>query len=439
MHDGSTLQQQLVAFCSAPHLRSARVTELILDGDFFRRAIRPEDLGFLTFETAVSEGGFNLLSSLMSQRALLCIHEAGEAKLPQDGDERFLEDWRSFYDRDHVRKGRQALELLERHAFGFLAHPPAAELSGQIEDALAISRGFIRDQLGRLDRLDFTDPGARHIALQFAPLGRSLEAGASRLPSSIRDRFGSGVFRAASDSLEATAQRHGLSLTRHCYWQFYLPGALAPINLLHGLARTPLTVCEYVGARLVYDAERLQLSLHLDGVADARTIEQASRTLLQAALDLQAQLSMRLGPSAAARAAEGAARMSRLMTLARMGLAEQLNWIAGLSWAEQAAAQIHRHIVEHHPNIDRDTFVEPREMCSTTHVHDEHRLVVIETGRMQFWGDVAGRHTMEPGDMILVPKGRLHGSTVLSESCTYHQPIIPDHWRDMTPAWLAAA
>jgi hypothetical protein len=415
------------------------VTELILDGDFFRRAIRPEDLGFLTFETAVAEDSFNLLSSLMSQRALLCVHETGEARLPEEGDERFLADWRSFYDPEHVRIGQQALEPLERHAFGFLAHQATAELVGQIEDALAISHGFIRDQLGRLNRLGFTDPGARHIALQFAPLGRSLDAGASRLPPPIRDRFRSGVFKAASDSLEATAQRHGLSLARHCYWQFYLPGALAPINLLHGLARTPVTICEYVGARLIYDAERLLVSLHLDGVADARAIEQASRTFLMEALDLQAQLSMRLGPSATARAAEGAARMSRLMTLARAGLAEQLNWIAGLDWAEQAAAQIHQHIVEHHPNIDRDTFVEPREMCSTTHVHDEHRLVVIETGRMQFWGDVGGRHAMGPGDMILVPKGRLHGSTVLSESCTYHQPIIPDDWRDRAPAWLAAA
>jgi hypothetical protein len=46
---------------------------------------------------------------------------------------------------------------------------------------------------------------------------------------------------------------------------------------------------------------------------------------------------------------------------------------------------------------------------------------------------------MGPGDMILVPKGRLHGSTVLSESCTYHQPIIPDDWEETVPDTQAAA
>ena len=49
------------------------------------------------------------------------------------------------------------------------------------------------------------------------------------------------------------------------------------------------------------------------------------------------------------------------------------------------------------PDIDRETFVEPREMCSTTHVHDDHRLVVIESGKMVFWGTPQEfRHAQHP-------------------------------------------
>lgn len=67
-------------------------------------------------------------------------------------------------------------------------------------------------------------------------------------------------------------------------------------------------------------------------------------------------------------------------------------------------------------------------MCSTTHVHNDHRLVVIESGQMVFWGNLGMKLRLQPGEMILVPQGRLHGSSVESDECTYHQPIIPDDW-----------
>ncbi len=74
-------------------------------------------------------------------------------------------------------------------------------------------------------------------------------------------------------------------------------------------------------------------------------------------------------------------------------------------------------------------------MCSTTHVHNDHRLVTIETGVMHFWGNLGMRLEMNRGDMVLIPDGRLHGSTVLFAECTYHQPIIPDEWvRDVQRA-----
>jgi hypothetical protein len=47
---------------------------------------------------------------------------------------------------------------------------------------------------------------------------------------------------------------------------------------------------------------------------------------------------------------------------------------------------------------------------------------------MVFWGRPEMSLRMVPGDMILVPRGRLHGSSVDSEQCVYHQPIIPDEW-----------
>ena len=45
-----------------------------------------------------------------------------------------------------------------------------------------------------------------------------------------------------------------------------------------------------------------------------------------------------------------------------------------------------------------------------------------------FWGNLGMTLRLAPGEMVLVPEGRLHGSTIESDECTYHQPIIPDAW-----------
>jgi gentisate 1,2-dioxygenase len=103
------------------------------------------------------------------------------------------------------------------------------------------------------------------------------------------------------------------------------------------------------------------------------------------------------------------------------------------------ARSIDRRVQAECPDIDRETFVEPREMCSTMHVHDDHRLVVIEAGDMVFWGNVGMRLEMTVGDMVLIPQGRLHGSTVVSAECTYHQPIIPEDWVQVLQRELTSA
>ena len=78
-------------------------------------------------------------------------------------------------------------------------------------------------------------------------------------------------------------------------------------------------------------------------------------------------------------------------------------------------------------------------MCSPTHVHSDHRLVVVESGDMVFWGNLGMEVRLKPGEMIFIPEGRLHGSSIESDECTYHQPIIPDEWIATLSNWAAPA
>ncbi|MFD8961527.1 hypothetical protein ACFV0W_32440, partial [Streptomyces anulatus] len=107
-------------------------------------------------------------------------------------------------------------------------------------------------------------------------------------------------------------------------------------------------------------------------------------------------------------------------------LVEQVTWADSIQEYQDKAIRIDKYLSDNNIVVDLDTFVESNEETSTTHVHNEHRLVMIESGQMHFWNNVTHKIEFNQGDKVLIPVSRLHGSTVLSGECTYHQPIIPD-------------
>jgi mannose-6-phosphate isomerase-like protein (cupin superfamily) len=368
----------------------------------------------------------------MANRVLLSINEAQEARLPRTRSVD-LSDWDGFYSEESHRCGARITHALERFAFGFLGSDMAGEapVFPSIYDE---AKTFWMRRRRALDRASYRAEGLALALIQHVPLYESVIASERNLPSEIRVLLANPALSATAKALTDALRRSGYRTGRHSYWQFYLPGSLAMVNYLLCLGRSPGTLFQYVGARLVLEVERAALGRALIDDIDAHydSAETTMKAVHQRMLVLFVE---RFGPQASARIEAGAVSMRRLLSLVRRGVLEQLTWLSDLSWPQRAARQISERIERECPGIDRDTFVEPREMCSTTHVHDEHRLVVVETGHMRFWGNVGMCHDMYPGDMILIPKGCLHGSTVVSESCTYHQPIIPDDWRDVIPAW----
>ena len=144
----------------------------------------------------------------------------------------------------------------------------------------------------------------------------------------------------------------------------------------------------------------------------------------------------RFGQAGLARIGQGLAAASAMRMAAERDLSEQLQWLSSIDRYRDIAGLIDRRIQAECPDIDRETFVEPREMCSTTHVHDDHRLVAVESGDMVFEALGLDDPALAPGEMVLVPMGRLHGSSILSDECVYHQPIIPEDWIEPLVAGL---
>jgi len=246
--------------------------------------------------------------------------------------------------------------------------------------------------------------------------------------------------------LQRVAATCGVTRQQHAYWQFYLPTSMAKTNLLYALARRPDRAFALTGAVFAAEAEWLAFGLALEracawlqpagrrpGEAEARKAALVARfaTALQTVAD-------RFGDTAFEQCVSGAAAAERLAERGRWDLGEQLQWLGAIPQYCEFARRISKRIDAECPDIDRETFIEPHEMCSTTHVHNDHRLVTIQEGDMLFWGNVGMQLKMHEGDMVLIPDGRLHGSTVVSGECTYHQPIIPDDWVQALVAELDA-
>jgi hypothetical protein len=438
------------SFADLHPYRSAMVEELVLDEDFYRRSLRPEDLSFIRFDEAVTPDTVTLLPSLASHRLLLSINELDIARLPRDGAPEALADFDHFYSEESRLLGARIRPFLEDFVFDHLAAgdtPVApADQADLLRDVLNREAGFLGTLFAHLNRADYLEEGMRFTLIQHWCLAESrrlamARAGAGGWFAPLGDGAPRLVLDAVDDrAIARLARRCGADLKPHSYWQFYLSTSMARANLLHALARRPDRALALWGAGFAAEAEWIAFGCLLAQAGEALGIEGAApaghnRHPAEALEDLGRRFGRALelaearwGEEGLARIGQGLAAAARLRDAAERDLGEQLEWLSAIPAYREIAGKIDARIQAECPDIDRETFVEPREMCSTTHVHDDYRLVAIETGNMVFWGNLGMELKLAPGEMVLVPMGRLHGSSILSEECVYHQPIIPEEW-----------
>ncbi|MFM0502676.1 cupin domain-containing protein [Paraburkholderia caffeinilytica] len=445
-------------FAAAQPFRSAVVSELLLEDDFHRRPLRPEDFEFLKFAKPVRMHNVSRLPSLASNRTLLSIYELGVARLPRTVEADEWARFTGFYSDEAQMRGAQIAPFLEAYAFEYLAqnqdlpadaNAAAARLARIVDDESA----FWDQTFARLMRNDYLEEGLRFIMVQRWALAPSKRRALTRaaasgffemLPDELRPALEGDLPDAAL--YQRVAASCGVTRQQHAYWQFYLPTSMAKCNLLYALARRPDRAFGLVGAAFAAEAEWLAFSAALErACAHLKPANRQPGDAQQRKAALVARFTQALqsigtayGASAYAQTVQGMAAAERLCERARWDLGEQLLWLSSIRRYVAFAHRISTRIDAECPDIDRETFVEPHEMCSTTHVHNDHRLVTIQEGEMLFWGNVGMQLKMNEGDMVLIPDGRLHGSTVVSGECTYHQPIIPDDWVQALVAELDA-
>ncbi len=445
-HVGDT-RGKIVAFAGGAPFRSAHVSELELDEDFHRRPLRPEDLSFINFKKPVGAETTHRLPFLAANRLLLSINELAIARFSNGCDEAEAQ-LSEFYCEHNQILAAQIRPFLEDFAFDFLGEPESkagiTELVAALTATVMEESRFWGQTFAGLRACDYVEEGVRFILIQNWALMSSKRIALARAEAS--GFFGLAPSRnwpmlagaiPGDAATTALAERCGVPKREHSYWQFYLSTSMARCNLLHALARRPDRALALYGAAFDAEAHWLafgclvgQASKHLGINAAHRNIdvESAVEDLQRRFSEVLEAVETRFGASGLRKVANGLWASRKLGVASRGDLGAQLRWLSSVEQFRILAQDINTRINAECPDIDRETFVEPREMCSTTHVHDDHRLVSVESGGMVFWGNLGMELRLKPGEMVLVPEGRLHGSSIESEECVYHQPIIPEAW-----------
>lgn len=452
----------------------AAADELHIQGNPFRRPMRAKDLPFMPLERPLPLARLAGNTSLALHRLLFNAYEIDLLFLPPRDDAASWRAFDAFYDADALRLADRARPALEHLAFGAL--PREVEIAGRWSAELlgAYLREFLAEERKQAARgvaedpvlaavLECADPAAaaRHYLIQMAPDFLSEASAMARLAPGaygplqsalfnvLIDEYGAAVHRAKHSTLfEATLVSLGLDATPHCYWQFYQPGALALTNYFHFVARNKAHFFRYLGALFFTEASLVNVTGRQSALlrtvfgdaVDTRYFDEHHHIDRHHSEMVLARL---IEPAVAAygqRAITGILtgfeEFRLLQAAADRDLIDQLNWAGHLVPNDPRVAPLVAAWRARRDTAPSESFVERCDERSTTHIHPDDRLLVLETGHMDFYPLAGVTLPLKAGDALFIPGGRLHGSIVRSAACIYHQPILSAATAD--PLWRAA-
>lgn len=454
--DAADPNEVIRSYAANPAFRSAAGNELVNHSNPFRRPVRREDLEFLDYRGVLHPERLLSLRSLLGHRILLNIYEAESLFLPPRPGSEAWSDFSHFYSPEARALGDSARPLLENHLFAFL-DAPSAEARAASATALRNRCAEVETRRLRAERRIARclvsrrepDRAVTFLLLQLTcatpakcfAIARGALGDYAQVHPALADfavEQGAAAWR-ESEALRRLLESVGLTGAPRAYWQLYLTSSIAAVNHLCRLARDHSRFFEFIGAVLHEQIrERCFRVVHRAVVDEAfdRTADldyfrpQPKRPDLAPDALFERLVEPLLDGYDHDRVAEGLLAgldgASRLQGVADRDLLEQVTWADSLEDYKARARRLEQRIERDRLDIDLDRYVESSGETSTTHVHDEHRLVSVQDGEMYFWSNVGPKIALSAGDKLLIPRGRLHGSVVRSGECTYDQPVISD-------------
>jgi hypothetical protein len=415
----------------------------------WERPLRGQDLHKMDVETPLLTSELATNRSLFLQRMLLNIYEQSMLFLSQSTigtDEMSAFD--SFYESSLVSIGEQIRIPLEHLSFAFLENE--VDVTGKW-DASLIKEYFLEVIAAQNSKpiptieyaLGSRDP-ARHFKYllvqeapdhfsEASPMARALLGNFGPIQSELTkvfiDEYGYGVQAKKHSTLfESCLASLGLKSEVHHYLIHYLPSSLALTNYFHYLTINKRFWFRYLGALYYTESSiphyHLKMSAALKRVfgkgVDTTYFEEHvhidghhSRMVLE---NIILPTIATYGTYVIAEILNGFCQFRRLQELADLDLISQLEFIDGL---DVQIAEGHEPCLALYTRTgDVVTFTEPKGEISYSHIHDDSELFTVEKGSLDLIVGLAPIR-MNAGQAVVFPAGRLHGTIVTSETCTY--------------------
>lgn len=245
------------------------------------------------------------------------------------------------------------------------------------------------------------------------------------------DEFGYGVHNTKHSQLfKETLKSIGLETDSHKYWQFYQTSTLLLNNLFHYITSNKQHFFKYLGALCLAEqmfgpycqkvAECLTTVFH-DKVnkhyylehkhIDKYHADTMFNNVILKVIDLYGEQIIR-------EIVTGMEWVIYVQGLCDRDFIEQMNWVEKKDFYKSTGMKI-KDLVLADKSLASKTFIEPYDELSTTHVHDQDELCIVNNGQMEFINGFASYTTLLSGEATIIKKNRLHGAIIKSKECNY--------------------
>ena len=427
--------------------------EVYIDGNPYKRPIGlPQDLAGLDFSVPATEAEFLGHRQLVAGRVLCNAYESDMILLPAAGLDSARDDFDLFYS-DEVRRQRDAVRPdLERYAFSFLTDsvtmPPVrtidelqeyflAEVSGAGSpvDGTGVNpevdlRAAVTGNMKAITECRHAEEAAALNLIQLAldalteasamarNLGGSWGVEQSELFKIFIDEFGYGVYGAKHSTIfKNMLASVGLRTDLHAYWNFYLTSSLVGTNYFNYLTEdhrgmfrymSAVTYLEWLFAQGFANTGSMLRAVFGDRVDTKYCDEHAHIDIHHGRMTYENLLlgfARTHGESIIPELVRGIEEIKVLMRLGDEDFLAQIRWADTLD--EHAA--LGASLASGAADDAVVTTLAPDDPFATR-VYDEDRLVTVAAGEVDVYAWATDRpHRLGAGDVLLVPRGRLHG------------------------------
>ncbi len=423
----------------------------IIQDNPYRRPVDWKRVQQLDFRRSLEKAEILGASALAAHRMLLNIYETDLVFLPANDFASKRSDFSSYYSNDNKLLGELIRPTLEAHIFSFLKDEidvtgkwTVAALQSYLESILEKHEQSELEICVRILASQNAPRAARALLIQVAGDFLSEASASSRnilgkygdiqseLFKIVIDDYGYGVHRAKHSTLfENTLATCGLMSDVHAYWQFYLSSSLALNNYYHYVSRDHSKYFQAIGAIAVAEA----MFSHT-----CREISKMLRAVFGKTVDtyyfdehfhidahhgrmafeyVVAPAIARYGDSVIPEIVRGMEELQLLTSLADADFVAQLAFADTVEDLKARARQIREQILDGHFQGPATKHVEDRSQSLITRVYDHDKLYAVESGSLDLAIGPDHSVRLEHGETIIVPRQRLHGTAVASESCRY--------------------